>query len=94
MTLFQKVFIRYPFISPSYYTPPVTIAPQKYNEFPNHARNVNFVLTFRKRQNIRKIAAKENKEIYNILINNVLHDNNILILSQIEIFAIFSGLPP
>ena len=36
---------------------------QKYNEFPKHARNVNFVLTFGKRQNLRKIAAKENIEI-------------------------------
>ena len=49
MTLFQKVFIRYPFTLPPYYTPIVTIAPQMYNEFLNHARNVNFVLTFRKR---------------------------------------------
>ncbi len=94
MTLFQKVFIRYPFISPSPYTPLVTIAPQKYNEFPKHARNVNFVLTYRKQQNLRKIAANKNICLCNVLINNTLHDNNILILSQIEIFAIFSGLPP
>ena len=67
---------------------------QKYNEFPNHARNVNFVLTFRKQQNLRKIAANKNMRLCNVLINNTLHDNNILILSQIEIFAIFSGLPP
>lgn len=67
---------------------------QKYNEFPKHARNVNSVLTYRKQQNLRKIAAKKNNEMYNILINNMLYDNNILILSQIEIFAIFSGLPP
>ena len=67
---------------------------QKYNEFPKHARNVNFVLTFRKRQNLRKIAANKNMRLCNVLINNTLHDNNILILSQIEIFAIFSGLPP
>ena len=69
-------------------------APQKYNEFPKHARNVNFVLTFRKGQNLRKIAANKNMRLCNVLINNTLHDNNILILSQIEIFAIFSGLPP
>ena len=69
-------------------------APQKYNEFPKHARNVNSVLTFRKRQNLRKIAANKNIRLCNVLINNTLHDNNILILSQIEIFAIFSGLPP
>lgn len=67
---------------------------QKYNEFPNHARNVNFVLTFREWQNLRKIAAKKNIRLCNVLINNMLHDNNILILSQIDIFAIFSGLPP
>lgn len=69
-------------------------APQKYNEFPKHARNVNFVLTYRKQQNLRKIAANKNIRLCNVLINNTLHDNNILILSQIEIFAIFSGLPP
>lgn len=94
MTLFQKVFIRYPFILPSYCAPFVTIAPQKYNEFPKHARNVNFVLTFREQQNLRKIAANKNIRLCNVLINNTLYDNNILILSQIEIFAIFSGLPP
>ena len=67
---------------------------QKYNEFPKHARNVNSVLTLRKLQNLRKIAVKKNKEIYNILINNMLYDNNILNKPQIEIFAPFSGLPP
>ena len=67
---------------------------QKYNEFPKHARNVNFVLTFGKRQNLRKIAAKKNKKIYNLLINNMLYDNNILNKPQTEIFASFSGLPP
>ena len=67
---------------------------QKYNEYPKHARNVNFVLTFGKRQNLRKIAAKKNNEIYNILINSMLYDNNILNKPQIEIFASFSGLPP
>ena len=67
---------------------------QKYNEFPNHARNVNFVLTFGKRQNLRKIAARENNKIYNILINNMLCNNNILNKPQTEIFAAFSGLPP
>ena len=90
----SKVLYRYPSISPSLYSALKTIAPQKYNEFPNHARNVNFVLTFRKRQNLRKIAANKNIRLCNVLINNTLHDNNILILSQIEIFAIFSGLPP
>ena len=69
-------------------------APQKYNEFPKHARNVNFVLTFREWQNLRKIAAKKNNEIYNMLINNMLYDNNILNKTQTEIFTSFSGLPP
>lgn len=93
MTL-SKVLYRYPSISPSSFPVIKTIAPQKYNEFPKHARNVNFVLTFREWQNLRKIAAKKNILLCNVLINNMLHDNNILILSQIEIFAIFSGLPP
>ena len=90
----SKVLYRYPSISPSSFPVIKTIAPQKYNEFPKHARNVNFVLTFGKRQNLRKIAAKKNNEIYNILINNMLYDNNILNKPQIEIFAPFSGLPP
>ena len=67
---------------------------QKYNEYPNHARNVNLVLTFGKRQNLRKIAVKKNKGIYNILINNMLCYNCILNKPQTEIFASFSGLPP
>ena len=90
----SKVYYRYPFTLPSLSPIIKTIAPQKYNESLKHARNVNFVLTFRKRQNLRKIAAKKNIRLCNVLINNTLHDNNILILSQIEIFAIFSGLPP
>ena len=90
----SKVLYRYPSISPSSFPVIKTIAPQKYNEFPKHARNVNFVLTFGKRQNLRKIAAKKNNEIYNILINSMLYDNNILNKPQIEIFASFSGLPP
>ena len=90
----SKVLYRYPSISPSSFPVIKTIAPQKYNEFPNHARNVNCVLTYRKQQNLRKIAAKKNNEIYNILINSMLYDNNILNKPQIEIFASFSGLPP
>ena len=90
----SKVLYRYPSISPSSFPVIKTIALQKYNEFPKHARNVNSVLTFRKQQNLRKIAANKNIRLCNVLINNTLHDNNILILSQIEIFAIFSGLPP
>lgn len=90
----SKVLYRYPSISPSSFPVIKTIAPQNYNEFPKHARNVNFVLTFREWQNLCKIAAKKNIRLCNVLINNTLHDNNILILSQIDIFAIFSGLPP
>ena len=72
-TLFQKVFIRHPFILPSPYALPVTIAPQKYNEFPKHARNVNFILTFGiacSEWCCRKIAA-----IRKSLCNNTLHVN-------------------
>ena len=93
-TLFQKVFIRHPFILPSPYALPVTIAPQKYNEFPKHARNVNLVLTIEKRQNLRKKKKKKNIRLCNVLINNILYDNNILNKPQTEIFASFSGLPP
>ena len=94
MTLFQKVFIRYPFISPSSYALPVTIAPQKYNEFPKHARNFNFVLTFGKRQNLRKIAAKKNTTIYNLLKVNILNENKKRNMYQWKINDIFYGLPP
>ena len=94
MTLFQKVFIRYPFILPSYCAPFVTIAPQKYNEFPKHARNVNFVLTFGKRQNLRKIAAKNNTLIYNLLKANILNENKKRNMYQWKINDIFYGLPP
>ena len=70
MTLFQKVFIRYPFILPSPYALPVTIALQKYNEFPKHARNVNFVLTFGcvcSDLRCRKIAAMRKSLCHNTL---------------------------
>ena len=93
-TLFQKVFIRHPFILPSPYALPVTIAPQKYNEFPKHARNVNFVLTFGKRQNLRKIAAKNNTSIYNLLKANILNKNKKRNMYQWKINDIFYGLPP
>ena len=72
-TLFQKVIIRYPFILPSSCSPIATIAPQKYNEFLNPARNVNFVLTFGiacSEWCCRKIAA-----IRKSLCNNTLHVN-------------------
>lgn len=94
MTLFQKVFIRYPFILPSPYALPVTIAPQKYNEFPKHARNVNFVLTFEKRQNLRKIAAKENTIINNSLKFRKLKEYTKWNTCQWNIIGDFYCLPP
>ena len=94
MTLFQKVFIRYPFILPSPYALPVTIAPQKYNEFPNHARNVNSVLTYRKQQNLRKIAAKENITINNSLNFRILKEYTKWNICQWNIIGDFYCLPP
>ena len=94
MTLFQKVFIRYPFISPSPYTPLVTIAPQKYNEFPKHARNVNFVLTFGEWQNLRKIAAKKNTTINNSLNFRTLKEYTKWNTCQWNIICDFYCLPP
>lgn len=67
---------------------------QNYNEYPNKPRNVNSELTFERGCNFRKIAAKKNNGIYNILINNMLYNNNILNKPQTEIFASFLGLPP
>lgn len=93
-TLFQKVFYRCPFISPSYYTPLVTIAPQKYNEFPKHARNVNSVLTFGERQNLRKIAAKENITINNSLNFRTLKEYTKWNICQWNIIGDFYCLPP
>ena len=67
---------------------------QKYNEFPNHARNVNFVLTFRKHQNLRKIAAKGNTIIYNSLEIRTLKENKKRNMYQWKTNDIFYGLPP
>ena len=52
---------------PFYLTRAKTKALQKYNDFPNTARNVNFHLTFWRSNNIRKIAAKRKSVIYNNL---------------------------
>lgn len=90
----SKIIYNYPFTLSSLSPILKTIAPQKYNESPKHARNVNFVLTFKKWQNLRKIAAKKNIRLCNVLINNMLYDNYILNKPQTEIFATFSGLPP
>lgn len=67
---------------------------QKYNEFPKHARNVNFVLTFRKRQNLRKIAATENKQVYNSLKIRTLKSNSKWNTCQWNIIGDFYCLPP
>ena len=69
-------------------------APQKYNEFPNHARNVNFVLTFRKRQNLRKIAAKENITINNSLNFRTLKEYTKWNICQWNTIGDFYCLPP
>ena len=69
-------------------------APQKYNEFPKHARNVNFVLTFGKRQNLRKIAAKENITINNSLNFRTLKEDKKWNTCQRNEVAVFLDLPP
>ena len=67
---------------------------QKYNEFPKHARNVNFVLTFGKRQNLRKIAAKENISINNSLNFRTLKEYTKWNICQWNIIGNFYCLPP
>ena len=90
----SKVLYRYPSISPSLYSALKTIAPQKYNEFPKHARNVNSVLTLRKRQNLRKIAAKENSIINNSLNFRTLKEYKKWNICQWNIIGDFYCLPP
>ena len=67
---------------------------QKYNEFPKYARNVNFVLTFGKRQNLRKIAAKENITINNSLNFRTLKEYTKWDICQWNIIGDFYCLPP
>ena len=67
---------------------------QKYNEYPKHARNVNFVLTFGKRQNLRKIAAKENTTINNSLNFRTLKEYTKWNTCQWNIIGDFCCLPP
>ena len=67
---------------------------QKYNEFPKHARNVNFVLTFRKWQNLRKIAAKKNITINNSLNFRTLKEYTKWNICQWNIIGDFYCLPP
>ena len=75
LTLFQKVFYLYPFISPSSYSPQWTIALQRYSEYPNPARNVNSELTFGRacsELRCRKIAAMRKSLCHNTLCANSL----------------------
>lgn len=67
---------------------------QKYNEFPKHARNVNFVLTFRKWQNLRKIAAKKNITINNSLNFRTLKEYTKWNICQWNTIGDFYCLPP
>ena len=67
---------------------------QKYNEFPKHARNVNFVLTFGKWQNLRKIAAKENITINNSLNFRTLKQDTKWNTCQWNTTGDFYCLPP
>ena len=90
----SKVLYRYPSISPSLYSALKTIAPQNYNESPKHARNVNFVLTYRKRQNLRKIAAKKNTTINNSLNFRTLKEYTKWNICQWNIIGDFYCLPP
>ena len=87
MTLFQKVFIRYPFILPSYCAPFVTIAPQKYNDYLKRAISVNFILTFRVNicnSGFRRIAAMFKSLIYNyIRINDICKNANTIVVLNV-----------
>lgn len=67
---------------------------QRYSENLKYARNVNFVLTFEKRQNLRKIAAKNNTSIYNLLKANTLNENKKGNMYQWKTNDIFYSLPP
>ena len=67
---------------------------QKYNEFPKNARNVNFVLTFREWQNLRKIAAKENTTINNSLNFRTLKEYTKWNICQWNTIGDFYCLPP
>ena len=67
---------------------------QKYNEFPKHARNVRFVLTFGKWQNLRKIAAKKNITINNSLNFRTLKEYTKWNTCQWNTIGDFYCLPP
>lgn len=67
---------------------------QRYSENLKYARNVNLVLTFRKRQNLRKIAAKKNITINNSLNFRTLKQYTKWNTCQKNIYGCFYGLPP
>ena len=87
MTLFLKVFIRYPFTLPPYYTPIVTIAPQKYNDYLKRATSVNYILTFVANvcnTGFRRIAAMFISLIYNyIRINDICKNANTIVVLNV-----------
>ena len=67
---------------------------QKYNESPKYARKVNSVLTYRKQQNLRKIAAKENTIINNSLCFRTLKEHTKWNICQWNNIGDFYCLPP
>ena len=67
---------------------------QKYNEYSKHARNVNSVLTFERGYNFRKIAAIENKQVYNSLKIRTLKSNSRWNICQWNTIGDFYCLPP
>lgn len=76
LSTLRKVFYRYPFNVPSLYSATKTIALQKYNEFPKHARSVKIVLTFNSLLNMTycgNIAKIHKRLVYNYLCINFLH---------------------
>ena len=83
----SKVLYRYPSISPSSFPVIKTIAPQKYNEYLKHARNVNFVLTFGTivcNSGFRRIAAMFKSLIYNyIRINDICKNANTIVVLNV-----------
>lgn len=94
LTLFQKVFYLYPFISPSSYSPQWTIALQNYDKRLNKPRNVNSVLTLDRGYNLRKIAAKKNITINNSLNFRTLKQYTKWNICQWNIIGDFYCLPP
>ena len=67
---------------------------QRYSENLKNARNVNFVLTFGKQQNLRKIAAKKNTITNNSLNFRTLKEYTKWNICQWNIICDFYCLPP